>query len=347
MSGWPWWAGPSTRAALRCELLAELARPAECGEPWPEAIALAAREHPSRALRSVFAVMAPRLREGATLSAALEGFEERAGHETRPVLAAAEAAGEEAVVEALGELERSARRAESDAALLREGWVAPAITIFVALGVVGLLGLAFTPAMREYSEGAVPLTARILPAVDLSLGAWLTIWLTACAAAWLAWRQAAGWSWLDRLPFWGPLRRGALGVLVARSLARLLEAGVPLDESLRTVAAIVPAGAARSELEAAASRLSDGAPAVEVFGGGRGALPALLRAVLAAADGDAGLAAGLKRLARAEESELERAGHRAAMASALAGLLVAGVLGGLVVVLAWGAYFQSLGASVF
>ena len=75
---WRWrlaLSSPRLRSALRSELLAELARPADLGEPWPEAIAEAAKEHSSGAVRSALAEIAPRLAEGESLSQSLRGLE--------------------------------------------------------------------------------------------------------------------------------------------------------------------------------------------------------------------------------------------------------------------------------
>lgn len=343
--------GPARRAALRSELLAELARPAQAGGPWPEAVAEAAADHPQAAVRSALAELAPRLAEGRSLSEALEGMEVLLGHEVRPTLAAAEAAGTEAVGEALRELERSALREENDAARLREAWLVPGITLAYAIAVFGLLGASLAPVMARIVGEANPLSLRLLPRLSMSFGEWLGVWAAACLVLallpWLVTRWSGAARIVDRLPVWGSLRRASSGLLAARSLARLLEAGVGFDRALPAAAEVLPDGAARRELREAAARIADGVPAVEVFGEPSGALPAVLRAVLAAADGDAGLAAGLRRLARFEEAELERAGLRAAALSALCGLLVAGAFAGFVVIVGWSAYFQSLGSSPY
>jgi len=349
---WRWrlaLSSPRLRAALRSELLAELARPADLGEPWPEAIAEAAKEHPSGAVRSALAEIAPRLSEGESLSESLRGLESFVGAETRAVLRNAERAGE--VESALAELEASSERAEDAGARLRQTWIGPAVTLMVALLVYGVLASATLPVLASIAGEAKPWVLRLAPQWSLSALTWTKIWLVLVVLVFLSPRLLAhlrgGERLIDALPFWGALRRSSRGVHAARALARSLGAGVSLDESLEVAADVMPTGDAQREMRGAAFLLRDGSSAREVFAAPSGSLPPVLRAVLAAADGDESLAGGLERLARFEEAELERHARRAEIASSLAALALAGLFAGFVALLGWSAYFQSLDAAPF
>jgi len=347
---WRWrlaLSSPRLRSALRSELLAELARPADLGEPWPEAIAEAAKDHSSGAVRSALAEIAPRLAEGDSLSQSLRGLETFVGAETRAVLRSAEEAG--AVEAALAELEISAVRDEDAGARLRQTWIGPAVTMMVALLVYGILVSATIPVLAQLAGDYSPWLLRLAPEWGMSAETWVWTWLVLLAVVALLPRLLArvrgGERLIDALPFWGALRRTSRGLHAARALSRLLGSGVPLHESIDSVAEILPEGDAQREMRGAALLLRDGASAREVFSAPGGSLPPLLRAVLAAADGDAGLAEGLGRLARFEEGELERHAGRLEIASGLAAVALAGLLAAFVAIVGWGAYFQSLGSS--
>ncbi len=349
---WRWrlvLSSPRLRAALRSELLAELARPADLGEPWPEAIAEAAKEHASGAVRSALAEIAPRLAEGESLSESLRGLETFVGTETRAVLRSAEKAG--AVEAALAELEVSAVRDEDAGARLRQTWIGPAVTMMVALLVYGILASATIPVLAQIAGDSSPWLLRVAPEWAISVKAWVWTWLVLLALVAFLPRLLAGLRGgerlMDALPFWGALRRSSRGVHAARGLSRLLGSDVPLDEALDSVAEVLTEGDAQREMRGAALLLRDGESAREVFGVPGGALPPILRAVLAAADGDEGLAEGLGRLARFEEAELERHAGRLELASGLAAVALAGLLAAFVAIIGWGAYFQSLGSSSF
>jgi type II secretory pathway component PulF len=349
---WRWrWAlsSPRLRAALRSELLAELARPADLGEPWPEAIAAAATEHSSGAVRSALGEIAPRLADGDSLSESLRGLEEFVGAETRVVLRNAERAGN--VESALAELESATLREEDAGARLRQTWVGPVITMLVALLVYGILASSTIPALATMLGETKPWVMRVLPGWGMSVTTWAWIWAVIAIGVLLSprliGRLPGGERLIDALPYWGSLRRSARGVHAARSLSRLLGAGVSLDESLEATAGVLRAGDARQEMRGAAFLLRDGASAREVFDAPGSSMPPILRAVLAAADGDDGLADGLERLARFEDVELDRQVGRVEVASSLAALAVAAVIAGLVVIAGWSAYFDSLNAAPF
>lgn len=345
---WRWrlaLSSPRLRAALRSELLAELSRPADLGEPWPEAIAEASKEHPSAAVRSALAEMAPRLADGESLSESLRGLEGFVGAETRAVLRHAERTG--SVERSLAELEESSVRGEDAGSRLRQVWIGPVITILVAVLAYGILATMTAPALEQVAGESRPWALRLLPASGLSMTTWAVIWfgLTCLALALprLLGVVPGGERFLDRLPHWGALRRSERGVQLARTLSRLLGSGVALDESLDAAAEVLPVGDVRREMRGAAFLIRDGEPAREVFASVRGSLPPVLRAVLAAADGDAGLAGGLERLARFEEADLERQAGRAELAAGLVALALAALLAGFVVLAGWSGYFGSLG----
>jgi type II secretory pathway component PulF len=337
------------RALLRTELFAELSQAVESGEPLPEALAESAREQPSGLIRSCLSEIARRLGAGDMLSASLEGFEPLTGPEARPVLRAAERS--DRLPEALCELEQSAELSEEAGAALRDAWIGPAFALMLGFAVLGLLVTSVLPTLRALAGPGAPWWMRVLPGEALGVQGWAVAWLVLVAAGLGAPRWLASSARLERLaralPLWGPLRESAIGLHATRALARLLAAGVPLHEALEGAADVLGPGAPADELRGAARLARDGESPAGIFGGADSALPPVLRAVLAACEGEPGLAASLESVAAYEEAELERRAGRAVIASSLLALGVAAAGAGGIAIYGWAAYFASIASTPF
>jgi type II secretory pathway component PulF len=156
----------------------------------------------------------------------------------------------------------------------------------------------------------------------------------------LSWTER-GERWLRVVPRWGALREAGRMALFCRSLGLLVGAGVPIDEAMAVVAGALPAGAVRRSVREAGLRLASGEPVAEVFRR-RPFFSPLVRLALEWPQEAGGVAPGFARIAGFYEEELARLAREMDVAAEVGAILIASVVAGVVVILAWGGYFQIL-----
>ena len=186
---------------------------------------------------------------------------------TRSV-AAAEQAGRLATV--VGRLAEHAERRLALSRSLAVALVYPALLMAISLAVVGGLLAFVVPrvvGVFERSGQELPWMTRSLLAVSEGLSTWggwlLAALVLAAAGAFLLFRQTEPRLWLDRsllrLPLVGALVRAQASALFARTLAILVGSSVPAVEALRAASEVVGNRQVRSDLDAAADRVREGA----------------------------------------------------------------------------------------
>jgi Type II secretory pathway, component PulF len=207
------------------------------------------------------------IRKGEALSSAMAARPDLFTPLQVNLVRAGEAAGDlpQALARLADHLERTQALRES----VRSALVYPALLLFVAaLSVVGLL-LFVVPGFSQMFEEmgqALPLATRLVVAAGNALREcwWLLLLLPALIALWFERRLArpgVRLRWHARLLRW-PLLGDLLSRLetarFSRTLAMLLESGVPLPRALQLATEVVNNGAIRAALEQAGEALKQG-----------------------------------------------------------------------------------------
>jgi general secretion pathway protein F len=231
------------------------------------------------------------------------------------------------------ELLRAARTAER----LRAGLTYPAVVLALAVVAVGVLVAVVLPALEPLfaaSAGQLPASTRAVlaggavlrdwgaPGLALLLASGLLVARTGASVAVRRWRDAR----VLHLPLLGPIARSAAAARVARVLATLLGAGVPLTEALGQAAASAGNAAVAAALERGVARVAAGQRLAAALAD-EGALPKLAITLVGVGEEGGRLREMLREVAVIHEEEMDRAVER------LLALLVPGVtllLGGLV-----------------
>ena len=260
--------GGARHARERALILRQMAALLRAGLPLEEVLSLAADRTASGRSARPLAVIRARVLEGRPLSDAMA--EQPAlfpAMYTRSV-AAAEQAGRLATV--VGRLAEHAERRLALSRSLAVALVYPALLMAISLAVVGGLLAFVVPrvvGVFERSGQELPWMTRSLLAVSEGLSTWggwlLAALVLAAAGAFLLFRQTEPRLWLDRsllrLPLVGALVRAQASALFARTLAILVGSSVPAVEALRAASEVVGNRQVRSDLDAAADRVREGA----------------------------------------------------------------------------------------
>jgi type II secretory pathway component PulF len=252
---------PADLAALFSGLAALL----EAGLPLDRALA-AAEESSAPALRAAIAEARRRVREGASLSAALDGARV-APDLALGLLRAGEAHGRlaESAARAAAELERQADlRAQLRAALAY-----PAFLAVVGTASVGVIMAVVVPrfaALLGDLGGTLPASTRLLLALSDALVHRGVVLIAAAGVAAVAAARAlatdAGRLTLHRrllaLPIVGPIRHSLASARACRALAGLLESGLPLLPALDLARQACGDRAVAERLRAARASVGEG-----------------------------------------------------------------------------------------
>jgi len=233
-------ANSQTRQAV-VNAIGELAVLIEAGLTLDRALAVCVENIPNPGVKTAFAKIHARVKEGATLS---RGMIESKG--LFPPMASAMCEAGEAdgrLGAGLGRLAESLDRAEALRQTIVSSLVYPGMLIAVATGVILMMLLVVVPNFQGLVEGAhgkLPLATRIVLAVSLAVRTYGLIGLAALVAVILALRQ-----WLRRpsvrltfdrailgVPQIGPLIVNAETAAFARTLGSLVDGGVPLPTAL-------------------------------------------------------------------------------------------------------------------
>lgn len=254
-------------ASRQALLLRELATLLGAGLPIDEALSAMAERDAEPRTRALVLDLRSRVMEGATLAAAMDAHPEAFPELCRASVAAGERSGQLAPV-----LSLLADEAENSDRLRASVWAALAYPILLGivavLVVTGLL-LYVVPQIVEVftrMDQQLPWSTRALMAASGFLaryGIWLLLLLVVLAVAaraLLARRelQVRWHGWLLGLPGIGKLLRIAGTARATRTLALLTASAVPLLESLKVTARVVPNLAMRASLVDAAERVREG-----------------------------------------------------------------------------------------
>lgn len=200
----------------------------------------------------------------------------------------------------------------------RSALVYPAVVLAIGLVMVTVITVLIVPPLeRTFIDlgGELPqLTRAVLAAGAFVRSGGVLIVLGAALAVRALTRRASmlrGWTIADRLPVVGALRRDVDLAVLARMLATLLAADVPLDESLRAGADMLRDGRVRGAVERAVGLVAHGGSCVADDGLGP-LLSSTDRALVAVGERNGLLAAQWDRVAdrRAEVlgARVERVG---------------------------------------
>jgi type II secretory pathway component PulF len=256
--------------------------------------------------------VAERIERGANLSGAMAAHPRRFNGYVIQLVRVGESSGEldQMLTRAAEHLEQS----RNLRLMVMNALSYPAIVVLLAVGVSSFMVLNVIPKIQRFlSAGghALPPITRML----LSVSDWFRDYLphlgigllSLTAALWAAhrWprsRRVLHGAWL-RVPAIGPILRLAETAVFARGMGILLESGVTLLDSLRTVENLVRNAAVSDRVAAARVAVTRGDPLAGGLSGGREFLPMLWRMV-AVGETTGTLGRTLSDVARFHEAQL-------------------------------------------
>jgi len=266
---WPAWL-TFTRRIRRAELAAstrQMATLLSAGLPLEQVLSAVLAQIEGTALYTVLAQVRERVKEGASLSAALAEHPGVFGTTYVTMVQAGEQSGALELVVA-----RLADFAEQEMALRRKIWAAvtyPLLMLFVGLGIVFFLMVYVVPRITEIFvdlQRALPLPTAMLITVSTGLRDWwfLLPFLGLAAWAWQAWyaRRPHGLrrlhAWRLRMPVAGKLAHAIAVARFSRTFGTLLANGVTLLVSLDIVRNVVANVVLQEAIEAVREEVSEG-----------------------------------------------------------------------------------------
>ncbi len=311
-------------------VLDELARAARSGDDLSLALREAASDAPvPRSVRRALGRVAAAHASGTTVSAAVSAEEAIRTEAIVATLEAGERSGR--LAEVLASLRDAQARSLHHSRRLMDAVLHPALTIAAALALLAFV-LAI-PAPRLVGLAGT----RIAPAA-------LTAFALVVAGVTVAIVLALSRRARERIPIVGAVasylaspRRGGERAAQADALRVMLAAGVPEPEALELSARAIDADDDEARaIRGLAAAIRRGESVADAA-----AVDQAIDPLLVAALGRSGAAADcLARLARWREIEAERLAADVERVSAVAALLIAGATCALVLVVAWGGYFE-------
>ncbi|PKU21566.1 type II secretion system F family protein [Telmatospirillum siberiense] len=243
--------------------LGELAVLLGAGLPLDRALAIVVEHAPQPALRTVFAALRDRVKAGTPLSRAMA----EAGGLFPPMACALAEAGEASgrLDASLGRLAESLDRAEALRQSVGSALVYPCLLLVVAVGVILIMLLVVVPqfeSMLDDLSGKVPFVTEMLMRISRAVRDWgaagLALAVGAGALTLRALRRPGLRAAADRrilaVPLLGALIASAETARLARTLASLVDAGVPLPNAL----SIAQRALGNSHMAAAIARVAEG-----------------------------------------------------------------------------------------
>lgn len=264
-------------------------------------------------LQTVLAQIRRAVNEGLPLSGALAAHPRLFSPMYINMVRAGEASGTLHLV--LEQLAEFGERQQALHARIRAAMLYPVFMAVVGVAVLALLIVFILPgitAVFEGNERALPLPTTLLMGMSAFLRAYwlplLALLLMAAAATHQALRRPEGqrrWHRLKlSLPLLAGLNRRQAAARFARSLANLLQAGVPLVDALRIVSNIVGNVLIGEAIENACAELEKGRGLADYFRE-RACFPPMLVQMMAVGEQSGALDTMLARAADSYERELE------------------------------------------
>jgi len=313
----------------------QLATLLEAGLPLAEALAAVSEQQEHQHLERVLKEVRSSVVEGASLAEALRGYPEIFGRLLCDTVEIGERSGRLAwVLEQLAEFQEKQARLNSQ---LRAALAYPLLMVVVGSGVLAFLMVSVVPKVTrmllELGQ-QLPLPSLILINTSSFLRNWWPLLLVVLVVAVILWRRhlatEKGRQWWDRtllrLPLLGRLLRQVEAARWARTLATLLNGGMPLLAALEVVRDLTTNRVFAAILVEAVKNVREGeglAPSL----GRENIFPPLVRRMVEVGERTGELPAMLLRVATTLEHQLETA--LTAMLSLVEPLLIL-VMGGLI-----------------
>lgn len=250
---------PEARNVLKFELTPTKVKPVELanfsrqmaafvasGLPLIDALAIIEEETGSKALRKVVSEVADSLRFGESFASAMGAHDAAFPSFYMSVLRSAEATGELDVV--LRQLSAYVERDMEAKRKIRAALAYPAVVMVMAFVTVAVITVFVLPRFKVFFtsfDAELPLATRMLLSFTDFLGKWWPLMVVgvvvATVAGLIAVRTGRGRYYRDRfllsVPVLGDVVRFTIVERFCRVLTAMLEAGVPIPESLRLASA--------------------------------------------------------------------------------------------------------------
>lgn len=309
------------------------------GMPLSEALGVLQRRTQKKTLAAVLGDLSGEIVQGATLSAALARHPKLFSKFYVNLVKAGEASG------TLDEVLIRLNRHQEQAGELREKVVGaliyPAIVVVAGIAAIIFFMTFMVPrfvGMFHEMRTTMPLPTRVLIAVSDAFTSYWWIGAAVIAAAVLLVKQQASTpdgrltldGWKLRLPVFGGILTANAFAQFARTLATLLENGVPVLTALQIVEDTMTNRVIAGELRAARARVTDGTSISQPLAKGK-VFPPLLLDMLAVGEESGAVVPALKNIADMYEQDLA---HKIKIFTTLLEpaiiILMAGVVGSIV-----------------
>jgi type II secretory pathway component PulF len=292
----------------------QLASLLRSGMALSQALEVLERRAQKQAWQSVLSVIHNDIVQGETLSAALAKHPKLFSDFHVNLVKAGEASG--ALSEVLGRLIEHYERASDTRDKITSALIYPAIITLVGLGTIVFFMTVMVPRFaimfREMGR-TMPLPTRVLIAVSDGVTKYGWIALVLVVAVVIVYRQRARSTagrlaidrWKLRLPMVGGIILANALAQFARTLATLLENGVPVLGSLQIVEETMGNKVIAAELREARARVTDGTSLSQPLAKGK-VFPPMMLDMLAVGEESGEVVPSLKNIAEMYEQDLTR-----------------------------------------
>lgn len=219
----------------------QLAAFTRAGVPLPDALQVIEGEARDKTMRKVLSAVRGELRTGETLSSALRPYESLFPLFYVDMIRAAELAGtlDAVLADVAGYIERDIEARQK----IRSALTYPTVILLAGIATVAILAVFVLPRFKTFFESfdaQLPLPTRMLVAFTDFLAAWwwalaagaLTVFLSSALGSRARPIRRLMHRMLLKIPLVGELVRFSIVERLGRLLAAMMEAGVPLPESM-------------------------------------------------------------------------------------------------------------------
>lgn len=200
---------------------------------------------------------------------------------------------------------------------IRSALAYPALMAFVGIGTIVVLMTYVIPKMMVMFADlgqALPLPTQILLAASALIRNYWWVLIALAVASWAAfaniYKTKDGRLTIDRIvismPIFGPLAKKVEIARFTRTLATLLDNGVPILESLRIVSDVVENGLLKAEIDRAYDAVREGSGLAAAFAGGV-VVPESVLNIMAIGEEGGNLSQSLFKIAQGYERESDEA----------------------------------------
>lgn len=294
-------------------LTRQLATLVASGLPLEEALQVTVEQSEKPAIKSIMLAVRGRIKEGHALADALAQFPNVFPELYRSTVAAGEQTGHLALV--LNRLADYTENREQLTQSIMQALIYPAVLTLTALAVVALLlGYVVPQVVGVFSDlgQTLPFLTRALIAVSGFIASYGLIIFAAIVAGFFVWRRLLQqpallkrWHvFLLRLPLISKLVRGVNTARFARTFSILVASGVPVLEGMRIGASVMANLPMREAVDAAATRVREGAN-ISYALDKSDCFPPIVVHLVASGESSGKLEEMLERAAISQERELE------------------------------------------